>query len=75
MVFGAQLWICVHAAHVQAGRSTCRMPPLGALRIADWLEKGMLQRLVLVITSTMTKEVLERWTFEVETNAQALEGR
>ena len=40
----------------------------------DWLARGLLQRLVLVITSAATREVLERWTFEVETDADVLAG-
>lgn len=40
----------------------------------DWLERGLLQRLVLVVTSAYTSEVLERWTFEVQTDAATLGG-
>ena len=32
---------------------------------ADWLVKGEVQKLVLVITGIETHEVLERWAFEV----------
>lgn len=41
---------------------------------ADWLEAGLLQKLVLVITSAVDKEVLERWTFDIVTDANVLEG-
>jgi hypothetical protein len=44
------------------------------LRRTDWLEKGLLQRLVLVVTSAFTGEVLERWTFEVQTDEATLNG-
>lgn len=43
--------------------------------IAAWLEDGSLQRLVLVISSAVgSKEVLERWTFVVETDKAVVEG-
>lgn len=43
--------------------------------LAEWLEKGLLQRLVLVVNSAVgQKEVLERWTFQVETDKAVLEG-
>ena len=37
--------------------------------IPDWLMEGNLQRLVLVITSVGSKEVLERWAFDIEADA------
>jgi mitotic spindle assembly checkpoint protein MAD2 len=40
----------------------------------DWLEKGLLQRLVLVVTSAYSNEVLERWTFEVQTDKDVVAG-
>jgi hypothetical protein len=33
-----------------------------------WLEQATLQRLVMVISSVDTQEVLERWTFMVQTS-------
>lgn len=43
--------------------------------LAAWLEDGSLQRLVLVISSAIgSKEVLERWTFVVETDKAVLDG-
>ena len=33
--------------------------------IREWLEKGQVQRMVLVINSVFTKEVLEMWTFDI----------
>uniref|UniRef100_A0A2P2I0X2 Mitotic spindle assembly checkpoint protein MAD2A n=1 Tax=Hirondellea gigas TaxID=1518452 RepID=A0A2P2I0X2_9CRUS len=35
-------------------------------QIKDWLQKGQIQRLVLVVNSVCTKEVLERWDFNIE---------
>jgi len=35
-------------------------------QISAWLLDGNLQRLVLVITSVASKEVLERWAFDIE---------
>lgn len=49
---------------------TPRPPPLPSA----WLEQGCLRQLVLVITEAHTKEVLERWTFDIETSKEALEG-
>jgi len=31
-----------------------------------WLEQGELEKLVLVVTSVASKEVLERWTFDIQ---------
>ena len=41
---------------------------------ADWLVRGELQKMVLVITSSETKETLERWTFDLQTDKSVLEG-
>ncbi len=41
---------------------------------AEWLEHGILRQMVLVITEAHTKEVLERWTFDIETNKEVLAG-
>jgi hypothetical protein len=38
----------------------------------EWLTSGRLQQLVLVITNTITQEVVERWTFQVDTNTEVL---
>ena len=38
-------------------------------QMSGWLAKGHLERLVLVIASVHTKEVLERWAFDIETDA------
>ncbi|KAA0202586.1 hypothetical protein HAZT_HAZT006518 [Hyalella azteca] len=40
-------------------------------QIKDWLEKGQIKRLVLVINSVATKEVLERWDFQIDCEATA----
>ena len=46
-----------------------------AQRTKEWLAQGLLQRLVLIISSALNPgEVLERWTFEVETDAAVLGG-
>ncbi|TMW57427.1 hypothetical protein Poli38472_003352 [Pythium oligandrum] len=36
-------------------------------QLSDWLMKGQVQKLVIVITGLETQEVLERWAFEVQT--------
>ena len=41
-------------------------------RGADWLGRGEVQKLVVVITGVETKEVLERWVFNIETDKAAL---
>lgn len=41
---------------------------------ADWLVRGELQKMVLVITSSETKETLERWTFDLQTDKSVLDG-
>eukprot|EP00878_Enallax_costatus_P042504 GHUV01049886.1.p1 GENE.GHUV01049886.1~~GHUV01049886.1.p1 ORF type:complete len:185 (+),score=44.77 GHUV01049886.1:345-899(+) len=44
-------------------------------QMQDWLEQGLLQRLVLVVNSAVgQKEVVERWTFQVETDKAVMEG-
>ena len=39
----------------------------------EWLEAGQLQRIVLVIMSKATNEVLERWNFTIETDSEVIE--
>jgi hypothetical protein len=39
--------------------------------IAAWLEQGTLQRVVMVVTNSTTTEVVERWTFSVQTDPEA----
>ncbi|KAK9806247.1 hypothetical protein WJX72_007181 [[Myrmecia] bisecta] len=41
-------------------------------QMSEWLLQGVLQKMVLVITSVNTKEVLERWTFDLHTDAEVL---
>ena len=41
---------------------------------ADWLVRAELQKMVLVITSIETREVLERWTFDLQTDKSVVEG-
>ena len=40
----------------------------------SWLEQGQLRQLVLVVTDALSKEVLERWTFDIETSKEAMNG-
>ncbi|WVZ05498.1 hypothetical protein V8G54_018844 [Vigna mungo] len=42
-------------------------------QISEWLEAGKLQRVVLVIMSKATSEVLERWNFSIETDGDVVE--
>ncbi|GAB5373324.1 hypothetical protein AAMO2058_001741300 [Amorphochlora amoebiformis] len=35
-------------------------------QLTEWLEKGMVQKLVLIIASVDTEETLERWVFDVQ---------
>ncbi|EGG21769.1 DNA-binding HORMA domain-containing protein [Cavenderia fasciculata] len=37
-------------------------------QLSDWLLTGNVQKLVLVITDVVTKETLERWVFDVQTD-------
>jgi len=37
-------------------------------QLSEWLTGGEVQQLVVVITSVNTKEVLERWVFEISTD-------
>lgn len=42
-------------------------------QLSEWLEAGKLQRIVLVIMSKATSEVLERWNFSIETDSEVVE--
>ncbi|WVZ22536.1 hypothetical protein V8G54_001080 [Vigna mungo] len=42
-------------------------------QISEWFEPGKLQRVVLVIMSKATSEVLERWNFNIETDGEVVE--
>ncbi|GLJ05503.1 hypothetical protein SUGI_0019180 [Cryptomeria japonica] len=42
-------------------------------QLAEWLEKGKLQRIVLVIMSNATSEVMERWNFTIHTDKDVVE--
>lgn len=50
------------------------MHTLLAPPVTAWLEQGCLRQLVLVVTEADTKEVLERWTFDIDTNKEVLAG-
>ncbi len=41
-------------------------------QLADWLSRGEVQKLVLVIAGVETKQVLERWVFNIDTDKAAL---
>lgn len=41
-------------------------------KCADWLLAGQLQKMVMVVTSCVSKKVLERWTFDILTDPTAL---
>ena len=42
---------------------------------AAWLLAGQLQKMVLVVSSAASKDVLERWTFDVLTDREAAAGQ
>lgn len=56
-------------------RSLLRHPPNTPAPGAEWLEGGALQKVVLVITGVASKEVLERWTFDIQTDKAVVAGR
>ncbi len=41
-------------------------------QLAEWLTKGAVQKLCVVITGVETKEVLERWVFNIDTDKAAM---
>lgn len=41
-------------------------------QLSEWLTKGEVQKLIVVITGVETKEVLERWVFNIDTDKVAL---
>ena len=41
-------------------------------QLSQWLMDGAVQKLVVVISSMQTQEVLERWTFDIETDSDCL---
>lgn len=45
-----------------------------AEQMKDWVEKGQLQRVSLVLISAVTDEVVEQWSFKVETDHNVVEG-
>ncbi|CAK0759716.1 hypothetical protein CVIRNUC_002719 [Coccomyxa viridis] len=42
-------------------------------QMSDWLLAGSLQKMVLVISSLASKEVLERWTFDIQTDKATMD--
>lgn len=44
------------------------LPPCPPFPVADWLLRGEIQKLIVVITGAESKAVLERWVFNVETD-------
>jgi hypothetical protein len=43
-------------------------------RPVEWLGTGALQKVVLVVTSAVAKEVVERWAFDIQTDKAAVAG-
>lgn len=43
--------------------------------VSEWLFECTVQKLVLVITSLETNDVLERWQFDIECDKSAKESR
>lgn len=41
-------------------------------QLSEWLLSGSVQKLVVVVSSMQTQAVLERWTFDIETDKQAV---
>ncbi len=41
-------------------------------QLAEWLTRGEVQKLVVVITGVETREVLERWVFTIDTDKAAM---
>ena len=58
------------AHHWRCRSFTAILPP--PHRLVDWLGKGEVQKLVLVITGVESRDVLERWVFNIETDRAAL---
>lgn len=44
------------------------------LHAAEWLVTGTLQKVVLAVTGVASKEVLERWTFDIQTDKEVVAG-
>ena len=62
-----------HHHALARGASACACLFLSLHACTDWLLTGSLQKMVLVITSLASKEVLERWTFDIQTDKSAIE--
>lgn len=60
------------AAQTPSHRRPPTSPP--ALARAEWLGTGVLQKVVLVVTGVASKEVLERWTFDIQTDNAVVDG-
>lgn len=43
-------------------------------QMQEWLARGVLQKMVLVLTSPDTLEVAERWTFDIITDSASADG-
>ncbi len=41
-------------------------------QLAEWLTKGEVQKLVVVIAGVESKDVLERWVFNIDTDKAAM---
>ena len=52
----------------RALQATASRWPHPSPRAAEWLQGAALQKVVLVITAAASKEVVERWTFNIQTD-------
>ncbi|CAN1768263.1 Mitotic spindle checkpoint protein MAD2 [Linum perenne] len=66
--------VSANASNCNSGARICvRVLWIGFIYDAEWLEAGKLQRVVLVIMSKATAEVLERWNFSIKTDSEVVE--
>jgi mitotic spindle assembly checkpoint protein MAD2 len=43
-------------------------------QLANWLERGQVQQIVLVVTGEEDKQTLERWVFNIDTDKEVLQN-
>lgn len=65
LTMGCCCCVCCHCARA---RARARLVPVPVCLCPAWLVEGNVQKLVVVVTGVETKEVLERWVFNVETD-------
>lgn len=62
-----------HAAHFSNQPPASNLtPPPSLLPLPDWLSRGTLQQVVLVIASRATRQVQERWAFDIQTDRDVI---